>query len=273
MQYTNSKFQIGYQTDQCIIWQDDYTVIDLFKKHNLYLNFYYGNIFLETNINLEKIRQQFFKAHTCNGYFNASDLFVKIKYLSDSFLVRPPKTVFCLKETPNGLSITKGSKKLYAFAINNMQKTNIISLTSQPTRHTLYDDTELYNKLKILDKETNLYRLNLGWNDDIPNIQYLEDVNTLRKWGGTVQSAIVEKFQNFCNKKIKIAIKGNFDILDERLEVTSNKLADCIVTASDPVNITYENIVFNSYNFYYNRPTLRFNNKSIMIDYTHNTIY
>lgn len=244
---TNSKFQVGIDPTQRIIWNDEFSVIDYFKSYQLYLNFYYANIFAETNTLPLEVKKSFYRRHLHNDYFNVNEMFVKIKFLSDTFSMSDPKTVFCLREAPHYV-ITKGIKKFYAFALCNKFNAYTISVTKEPTLYTVNNDNELYSNLKSIDLDTDVYRLNLGWEEDLPNIQYLENVDTIYKWCN-VNDEIVAAFTSFVTNPIKVFVEGNNCSVDSRLEITNKHDAHCIVTCSQPCSISYEDIAFNSYNF------------------------
>lgn len=261
-----SKFQLGINANQQMIWNDDFSVIDYFNSYGLYLNFYFGNIFTETNTNPQDTKDKFYNFCIINNYFFVDDLFVKVKFLADSFNQAVPKTVFCLREENSKFVITKGSKKLYAFAINNISNAYIISLTQYPTAYSIKNDSQLYSHLKSIDPTTDVYRINLGWHNDLPNIQYLENVETLYKWCN-VHSSIVEQFKNFSSNKIRVAIENNVSIVDPNLEVTNKEHAQCIITNYVPGTISYKDVAFNGFDFFREQPNLEFETNEFKIQY------
>lgn len=266
MYNSTNKFQLGITKQKPMIWNDDFSLISYFKQYNLYLNFYYDNIFLKLNIDSVKVKDKFYAMNTYNDSLFSNDLAVKIKLLSDTFTKQLPKTVFGITDIDGNVKLTKGHKKLYAYAMNGRTHGHIISLTKIPTEFTIEHDDDLYAQLKSIDPTTETYRVNLGNDNDLPNIQFLENVDTIYKWGDQVDQNTILNMIEY-NSKIKISIDGDLKYVDKKINVASKKESNCHVIVKGPKFLSLQDILFNSYNLYHNKPTSKLIGKSIIINY------
>lgn len=178
------------------------------------------------------------------------------KYLIDSFLYVLPYSPFCLVEIKDGFRLTKGHKKLQAYAVNDMNNANMLFVSKTPIGEEIKTDRALFEILKKLDPKENNFLVEL---DIDGNIHVAESITTATKW------AKPSKLLTIPELPLKVKFTGLATTIDNRLLPSEDFY--CHVHSDVAVNISLEYLLVCSNNTYYNKLTKIGTTDSLKITY------
>jgi len=150
-------------------------IIPYFDKLGLQVSYVYTDIFNLIGKDPKQVAHNFLTKFTDKTnfypYYKLIDLLSKEKV----------RTVFCLKETRDGLIITKGAKKLVAMAVNNLYQAHVLIVGKKLYGEKLSDDIEIYKLLKSLDPSIGTIKCDIVNLPD-PMIHILENIDHVKVW-------------------------------------------------------------------------------------------
>lgn len=229
-------------------------IIDAIKKQNLSLYYQYDDLFKYTQYDATTYKNKFLEFYLDETKVDVGLTF-PYKLLIDTFLYYPPYSVFCFNEPVKGkFALTKGSKKVIAYAMNNIKHAHILFVSESEFQTEIKTDEELYWLLRKISPMHHNFCITLIGDDRSIHIHTAEDITTEGKWKRYEEIDVELLKYALPNLDVKVKFSGSAYTSDSRIIPVDNNW-DCHVESSLPIDFNLSYLFLCSTNNYFKKYT------------------